>query len=201
MLHEIGVAQVDQFVVQRAHLSKKTIANLLTLLGSMLTVAKDLGWLAESPRIRKPRIQIFSSDFSYLRSDEEVQRFLAAARAEPGMVFDFYAVAVYTGMRAGELAGLHWGDVSLEQRLITVQRSFLGPTKAGDARHVPILDPVLPVLRDRRLSIGGRLVFPNEANQMLDQSARIFQETFHRVLKRAAFPMIERDGKLRRYIR
>ncbi len=36
---------------------------------------------------------------------------------------------------------------------------------------------------------------------MFDRSARVFQETLHRVLKRAGFPMIEREGMERRYIR
>lgn len=201
MLHEIGVALLDDFAVKRAHLSKKTVANHLTLLGSMLNVAKDLGWLPTVPRIRKPKVRIFASDFSYLRTNEEIRRFLVAAREESRICLEFYSTAIYTGMRAGELAGLHWGDVNFDQRLINVQRSFLGPTKAEDVRYVPILDPLLPLLRERRLVTTGRLVFTNEAGSLLDQSARLFQEIFHRVLKRAAFPTIEREGKVRRYIR
>jgi integrase len=200
-LHEIGVAQIDKFILDRAHLNKKTVANHLTLLGAMLNAAKDIGWLAVVPRIRKPKVRMFANDFSYLRTDDEIRTFLVAANEEDAKVFAFYASAVYTGMRAGELAGLHWGDVSFERRLLTVQRSFSGPTKAEDVRYVPILDPLLPLLRQRRLATNNRLVFPNDAGEMFDQSARIFQESFHRVLKRAGFAMIERDGKLRRYIR
>jgi integrase len=191
----------DKFIVERPHLTKKTTANHLTLLGAMLNVAKEIGWLAVVPRIRKPKVRIFSADFSYLRTDEEIRRFLVAAHEEDAKVFAFYAAAVYTGMRAGEIAGLHWGDISFDSRLITVQRSYDGPTKAEDVRYVPILDPLLPLLRERRLATKGRLVFPNDAGEMFDRSARIFQEGFHRVLKRAQFPMIERGGKHRRYIR
>jgi integrase len=49
-------------------------------------------------------------------------------------VFDEYKTAqrdlTYTGMRAGELAALEWPDIDFERRLITVQRSFDGPTKS-----------------------------------------------------------------------
>lgn len=194
------VAYVDQFVTSRSHLHPKTINNILTLLIAMLHVAVDLGWLDKVPRIRKPSVRAFSRDFSYLRTDEEVRRFLRAALDEGEMVFVLYACAVFTGMRAGELAGLWWDDVSIERRLITVQRSYDGPTKAEDVRYVPILDALLPILREWRLRHPGRLVFTNQSGRMLGKSARVFQEILHRVLDAADFPMVERRGKLRRYI-
>ena len=72
-LRELGVLHTDRFVVSRAHLDKKTVANLLTLLLSMLNCAVDLGWLEKVPRIKKPRIRIFDRDFCYLRTDSEIR--------------------------------------------------------------------------------------------------------------------------------
>jgi hypothetical protein len=48
---DVQLAQVDRFVHDRAHLSPKTISNVLTLLIAMLNVAKDLGWVSTIPRI------------------------------------------------------------------------------------------------------------------------------------------------------
>ena len=153
-----------------------------------------------TPRIRKPRIPLFSNDFNYLRTEEELNRFLDAALQEGEMVFTLYAAAIYTGMREGELAGLHWDDVDFEKRLITVQRSFLGPTKANDVRYVPILDPLLHILKMWRLRMPGQLVFQNRDGGMQQRSARIFQEVLKRVLKRANFPQVKRNGKYRGYV-
>ncbi|MBL6974313.1 MAG: tyrosine-type recombinase/integrase [Deltaproteobacteria bacterium] len=139
-LADITVAQADEFVRTRAKLSPKTIHNHLTLLIAMLNVAIDLGWLRRKPRIRKPRLTW--DDYRYLRTDEEVRKFLEAARAESPVAFAMYCTAVYTGMRAGELCGLQWDNVDVERRLITVQRSYDRPTKTGDIRHVP-LDSVI----------------------------------------------------------
>jgi integrase len=177
MLHEIGVAQIDKFIVERSHLDKKTIANHLTLLGAMLKAAQDLSWLVILPRIRKPKVRL-NADFGYLRTDEELRRFLVAAHDEDRGAFVLYAAAAYTGMRAGELAGLQWGDVSFEQRLIAVQRSYAGPTKGGDVRYVPILDPLLPVLRAHRLVTScmthGAMAFrtPRRPHQALANRVR-----------------------------
>jgi len=199
-LDAITVEHIDRFALERQVLDPKTRANHLTLFGSMLRVAVDLRWLDRVPRIRKPRIRFIASDFSYLRTDEEIRRFLAAAHDEGDDVSMLYATAIYTGMRAGELAGLLWEDVDFERRLITVQRSFDGPTKAEDVRYVPILDALLPIVRDWRARHAGHLVFTNRRSRMLRPSARVFQEALHRVLLRARFPLIQRKGKARRYI-
>jgi len=51
---------------ERTYLDPKTVHDILTLLSRMLNVAMDLGWLARAPRIRKPRIPVFSMDSSRL---------------------------------------------------------------------------------------------------------------------------------------
>lgn len=169
---------IDRYVATQAgRLSPKTIANHLTLLGTILRLAVELEWMPKMPRIRKPKVRLISRDFSYLRSEDEIRRVLIAAEREGEAVAALYTTAVYTGMRAGELAGLHWADVDLEARLITVQRSFDGPTKADDVRYVPVLDPLLPVLRAWRLRHPGRLVFTNRDGAMLAPSGRVFQSS------------------------
>lgn len=199
-IRELSVLHADRFVVERQHLDKKTVSNLLTLLLSMLNCALDLGWLEKVPRIKKPRIRIFDRDFSYLRSDAEIRRFLGAAEDEGQMIHALYASAVLTGAREGELAALTWGDVDFERRLITIQRSFEGPTKAEDVRYVPILDELLPILRAWRLRNPNGLLFPNQRGTMHTESARVFQEVLQRVLARGGFAKIQRKGKQRGYI-
>lgn len=166
----------------------------------MLNVAMDLGWLTKVPKIKKPRVPLFTRDFNYLRSESEILRFLDAAYDEGEVVGALYTTAIYTGMREGELAGLHWDDIDLERRLITVQRSFDGPTKAEDVRYVPILDPLLPVLKAWRLRCPGTVVFPNRDGGMQLSAARIFQEVLHRVLDAAGFKPLDRNGKKRPYV-
>ncbi len=182
----------------------KTVSNHLILLGSILRLARDLGWVERLPVIKKPRIRLHSGSYSYLRTPDEIARFLRAAFMEGEMVHMFYAAAIYTGMRAGELAALRWDDVDWNTRLITVQRSYDGPTKSEDLRYVPILDALLPLLRAWRLKHRGQLVFTNRDGNMFQESARIYQEVLHRVLDRAGFPRVTRGKKnkqVRYYVR
>lgn len=205
-VRDVGVEEVDAYIndkIDVEELSDKTVSNHVTLLSTMLRLALTfkVPWLVMVPKFRKPKVAAFSRDYQWLRSDDEVRRFLAAAREEDEHVFVFYALAIYTGMRAGELAALEWPDVDLERRLIAVQRSFDGPTKSDRVRYVPILDPLLPLLRQWRLRHPGRLVFTNQGGTMFQPSARVFQEVLHRVLEAAEFPKVRRNGKERPYVR
>jgi len=205
-VRDVGVEEVDSYVNEKIdvdELSEKTVSNHVTLLATMLRLAMTfkVPWLTMVPKFRKPKVAAFSRDFQWLRSDDEVRRFLVAARDEGENVFAFYAVAIYTGMRAGELAALEWPDIDMERRLIAVQRSFDGPTKSDRVRYVPILDPLLPLLREWHLRHPGRLVFTNVAGTMYGPSARIFQEVLHRVLEAGEFPKVRRNSKEDWYFR
>lgn len=200
LLLEIRKSDFDGFIISKQHLSKKTVSNILTLLISMLNAAVQEGWLRTYPKIKKPRTSIFSKDFSYLKNNEEVHRFLAAAKAESNIVYTMYATAVYTGMRQGEIASLRRSDIDLVHRQITVQRSFNGPTKSDLIRRVPILDVLVPILKDWLSRTPGDIVFPSQSGKQYGEAARIFQEVFHRVLDRAQFPKTVKHGRTRRYI-
>ena len=184
----------------RAGRTQKTISNHLTLLISMLNYAHDMNWLRIVPKIRKPKIPN-SKIFFYLKTDEEIGRFLAAARIYGEINFYLYAMAVFTGMRQGELAGLTWDNVDFVNRQICVQRSFKNPTKNGEIRYVPILDSLLPILLEWKAFNVSKFVFSSSTGTMILPSARIFQEQFKQVLTAGGFPEVWRSGEMRSYIR
>ncbi len=200
-LAKIGLAESRRYQREKSKLSPKTIHNHLTLLITQLNEALELGLVSRVPRLGKPKVSIFDEDYEYLRTDEEVGRFLRTAFADGELVGTLYATAVYTGMREGELAGLKWDKVNFETRLITVDHSFEGRTKSNRVRYVPILDPILQMLKSWRLKTSGGFVFPNQLGAMHLPSSRIFQETLHRVLDAAGFEKKEKGGRPRYYIR
>jgi integrase len=74
-------------------------------------------------------------------------------------------VAIYTGMRAGELWGLRWRDVRLDgpQPRVVVRYSRELATKSGKPREVPLLAPAREALLEwQRVcpGVGDALVFP-----------------------------------------
>lgn len=90
----------------------------------------------------------------------EIDRLLQEARSCDHTWYPVWFVALNTGMRSGELYALEWSDVDLENRLITVSKSWnnrLGitkSTKAGYWRKVPINRELFDMLLELRALSG-----------------------------------------------
>jgi integrase len=82
---------------------------------------------------------------------EQARRLLDAAAAgatTPAgrMLHLGVALALYTGLRKGELLGLRWPDVDLENRRLTVARSYESAPKSGKLRHLRLPASIVPLL-------------------------------------------------------
>lgn len=196
----IRTAEIDSFKKQLEHLTPKSQSNYLTLLITMLKLAVELEWLVKIPVIKKPSTKLFSKEYHFLQTTDEINRFLNAAKVEGGMVHLLYCTAVFTGMRQGELAGLRFSDIDLERNLITVQRSYYGPTKSDKVRYVPIMANLKPLLVAWRDLSQSEYVFINQSEKMHSAGARVFKQVFFRVLKRAGFSKHKDGGKRKNYI-
>lgn len=77
-----------------------------------------------------------------------------------------WAVALFTGMRSGELFALEWTKVDFENSMITVDlnwtsREGFGPTKGRYWRSVPINDQLMSLLKELKLKSGSnKFVLP-----------------------------------------
>lgn len=201
LVRQFSAIYTDKYMIEKSvKLNVKTISNHLTLLVSVLRMCADIGWAEKVPKIQKPKSKLFSKEYRFLRTDQEIENFLISTKAESRITFLLYKVAVYTGLREGELAALRVDNLDFANRLITVQRSFNGPTKSNEVRHVPIMNPIYGDLIEWVKEIQSGLLFPNLVGNMHTPSSRLFQEILHRVLKRANFPEREVKGKKRSYI-
>jgi integrase len=100
-------------------------------------------------------------------NDEEIARFLAVA--QDSIYGPLWIVALYTGMRRGELVGLRWQDVDWENAVLHVRQSITvlshglvtQSPKSGRHRKISVPGVVLDLLRqhrsrqnERRLKMG-----------------------------------------------
>ena len=88
----------------------------------------------------------------------EAKAFLAAARAAGAQPAAFYALALDSGMRKAELAGLRWADLDLVQARVTIAQQLakggpaptFGPVKNKTPRTIEIAAETVALLRRHR---------------------------------------------------
>lgn len=126
-----------------------TVRLKLTFLGTAFDFGLRKGIVLGNPfaGLRKPRAE---HRVEYLTVDE-VRRLLATVDArsdERGRVLAVgVRLALYAGLRVGEVFGLRWRDIDLSRGMITVSRSYAGTTKSGKPRHIPMADELAEVIR------------------------------------------------------
>ncbi len=143
-------------------------------------------------------------------SADEARRLLEAARGDRFEAL--YVLAVYTGMRCGELLGLKWEDIDLENRTIRVRRTLtrtengkklgLGEPKTKKSRRtVKLSARVVEVLKQHRarqaeeklksgvLYRDQNLVFAGENGGLINPS-NLRRRSYMPLLKRANLPRI-----------
>lgn len=103
----------------------------------------------------KPRKPAGQPDvLDHVWTAEEAGRFLKTARAAGPQPAAFYALALDTGARRGELASLKWSDLDTNTGRLMVQRHLVqggrepvfGPTKTKTARTIELAQPTLTLL-------------------------------------------------------
>jgi integrase len=139
---------------------------------------------------------------------DEVQTFLDSLEDDP--MEALYTVAATTGMREGELFGLHWRQVDLRQGTISVitqlerggdQPVFSAPKTARSRRRVLLCARAVETLQkhkarqsEQRLHVGSEwrdldVVFPNEIGGPLCQT-NVIKRSFRPALRRARLPRL-----------
>lgn len=140
---------------------------------------------------------------------QEATQLLEVAKAENPTYYIVYLLALYTGLRRGELLALRWKDCDLEQRKISVYQTlyyarqafhFLEPKTSHSARLVSIPDYVVTELRNHKIwqeehkkQLGAAyedydLVAANELGRPIHP--RSLTGHFNRTIKKANIPRI-----------
>ncbi len=141
-------------------------------------------------------------------TQEQANAFLAATADHPAHAL--YVLAITTGMRAGELLGLKWGDIDLDAGRLTVKRAlqqqneaglvFVTPKSARSRRTIVLSQRAVEALRlhrDRQAFLRRQvedawqdqdLVFAGATGGPLDPSWQ--RQVFYAALDAAGLPRV-----------
>lgn len=159
-LARVTPAAIDErlYEMSRAGLSPRSVNSVRRVLGTVFRRAiKAEKWHAANPIERVDPREVPKRAYETLRA-EEVPLLLAAASPRWRGPF---AVAIYTGLRKGEVMGLRRADVDLERRVMIVRWSYdTARTKGRADREIPIAEPLVPYLQAALDEARGDRLFP-----------------------------------------
>lgn len=121
---------IDELAKDRA---PKTVRNYLMTLNGMFKYAVEEGWIVNNPcqNIRLPRLNKKESPFY---TADEVQKLLSLLDSLPDEEL-LYKTAIYillfAGLRRGELLGLNWEDVDMDDCILHIRRNRIRNVGGG----------------------------------------------------------------------
>ena len=169
-LRKLDAARIDHFYrdvapagVRGRPLSATSIRQIHATLRSALTQAVKWGWIERNPAMLATPPRAVRREVRPPAVDDAIT-IMAAARARDDDLADWLHVAVMTGARRGELAGVQWDDLDLEVGVLTIRRAIVDvrgqvtekDPKSHQVRRLALDAATVELLRARRARCGER---------------------------------------------
>lgn len=126
-------------------LSPKTLRNLFIFLNSAFTYAVTTGRIESNPMtgLKAPQLRRDPEAMKFWTPDVARSFLSFASRSDDPVVGWIVHLAILTGMRRGELAGLRWNDIDLESQTLSIAHTRIsvhnkvvsGPPKTDRSRR------------------------------------------------------------------
>ncbi|EMM3426391.1 tyrosine-type recombinase/integrase [Klebsiella aerogenes] len=133
--------------------SVATVNTYMVIVAAMFEFAAANGYTHRNPFVGISVLKKSRPEPDPLSRDEFIRLIEACYNQQTK---NFWSLAVYTGMRHGELCGLAWEDIDLKAGTLTVRRNYtqqkeftLPKTDAGTDRVIHLIQPAIDVLRNQ----------------------------------------------------
>ena len=181
---------------KKGGLSPKTVHDMLSIIKSILGYALDAGKMAHRIKVPYPKLHRQARRVFNMKEQKHLMSFLKKD-------IDIHKLGVllclHTGIRLGELCGLMWQDISLDQDMITVKRTMqrvkeftgngsktkitVGPPKSpSSVRSIPIPKSLTKIMREHSIGKQGYFLATDKSDHT---EPRTMQNHFARMLRRS----------------
>ena len=115
-------------------------------------------------------------------TNKEVEIFLNEAKVTNHRFYPIWVMALFTGMRSGELYALRWTDIDLDNRTISVSKAWnskngFTSTKNQKSRIVPISAELLSFLKELKLKRSREeYVLPHPKEWTRGEAAKVLKQ-------------------------
>lgn len=123
-------------------LSDSTKFQRFKALRNILRYAYQMDYITSNPLDKVPSAQLLHKPHPKLRAEkdfmnrEQVRQYIQCLNEEPLFYRTMVNLMIFTGLRRGEVVGLQWGDIDLEQRTLQVIRNVIRDTKSESGIYI-----------------------------------------------------------------
>lgn len=123
-------------------LSDSTKFQRFKALRNILRYAYQMDYITSNPLDKVPSAQLLHKPHPKLREGkdfmnrEQVRQYIQCLNEEPLFYRTMVNLMIFTGLRRGEVVGLQWGDIDLEQRTLQVIRNVIRDTKSESGIYI-----------------------------------------------------------------
>ena len=121
--YEVKAGKLFEVQKDMEPLSQRTVLHHHRVLSVILSKAVQWGYINSNPAERAEKPKVKRCESAYLEEDD-VRRMLDLLQYEPIMWRTVITFDLFSGLRRGELLGLEWRDVDLDNQLLKVERTF-----------------------------------------------------------------------------
>ena len=192
-LKQIGVNDIEKYKKARVNkVANSSINRELNCLSKMFSIAVENKYIQINPCLGVKRLRIENKPDRFLSIEEE-KKLLESANPNLRLII---LVALYTGMRQGEILNLKWKDLNLKEKYIKVLK-----TKNNKVRKIPLAQTLeeeflkLPKLSEYVICNPLTRTKYNNIHKVFDATvkrAKIEHITFHQLRHSAATRMVEK---------
>lgn len=167
MLTSDMVAQMEAELLDKGY-APTSVVKCHRLLKMCLNGAIEDGLIEKNPvdRVKPPKLVPVKKGINALSSEERERLKARLGASAPTPVIMAATIALYTGMRRGEICGLRWSDIDFDKEVIWVRRAVetaggltaLKETKTGKTRDISMPHTLTQLLRSwQAKGAGGRV--------------------------------------------
>lgn len=169
---------------------------MLTILNMAFEYAVDMELIEDNPCIRLKRAPDDRKKVEAFTRDEQ-RKLEAVIRNEDDRRLFGIILCLYSGLRIGELLGLEWSDVDLENGIITINKTIYRekdesgewqlcvdtPKTTSSERIIPLPSYIVEQLREHKATAKSQYVVENKKGERM--SIRSYQYMFERLTEKA----------------
>ena len=174
-LMQIGIRDVERFIaIKKLERSVFTARRCFVTVSAAFKKAIDWGYLHSNPfsKVTKPKLPEVPPKFLTQDEFRKLNRVIGDTDFR-----ELCIIAVYTGMRQGELINLKWENIDLRNKIIKVVNSDEFTKKSKRIRSVPMNKTVYSILKQRKENPVCEYVFHRKGNKLKkDYVSRKFKE-------------------------